>query len=192
MRPSIDDQVRAFYHDQELPEERLTQLLERAEEMQRARLRRWLALAAAVGVVVAGGLWLRHWSATEGLADRVVAEVAMNHRKDLGVEVATADYGRLRAALDKLPFEIPPPTAERAAGYELVGGRYCSIQAQLAAQLKMRHAASGRLATLYVTELSPQLASLPGQRRSADEVTVEMWAEDGLLYALAHADSSRQ
>ena len=190
MRQSIDDQVRAFYRDHELPEDRLAELLERTDALQRQRRRRWLAVAAAVTVVVLGGLWLRQWTAAEGLAGRVVAEVAMNHRKDLGVEVSAADYRLLRPALDKLPFDVAPPEAPRAAGYQLVGGRYCSIQAQLAAQLKIRHRETGGLATLYVTELSPQLASLPGQRRTTDEVTVELWAQNGLLYALAYADPS--
>ena len=190
MRQAIDDQVRAYYLDQQLPEERLAQLLRRAGDLRRTRRRRWLALAATAALVVAGGLWLRHWTAAEGLAGRVVAEVAMNHRKDLEVEASVADYGQLRSVLDKLPFEVPPPTAERAAGYQLVGGRYCSIQAQLAAQLKIRHLETGRVATLYVTELSPQLASLPGQRRTDGEITVDLWSQGGLLYALAHAATS--
>ena len=190
MRQAIDDQVRAFYLDQQLPEERLEHLLERSGDLRRARRRRWLALAATAALVVVSGLWLRHWTAVEGLTDRVVAEVAMNHRKDLAVEVSVADYGQLRPALDKLPFEVAPPTAQRAAGYELIGGRYCSIQAQLAAQLKIRHLQTGRVATLYVTELSPQLTSLPGQQRTDDKITVELWSQDGLLYALAHTESS--
>ncbi len=190
MRQAIDEQVRAFYLDQELPEERLTQLLERTGELRRVRRRRWLSLAAAAALAVACGLWLFHWTAAEGLADRVVAEVAMNHRKDLAVEVPVADYKQLRPALDKLPFDVAPPASERASGYQLVGGRYCSIQAQLAAQLRIRHSQTGRVATLYVTELSPQLASLPGQRLTDDEVTVELWTQDGLLYAMAHAESS--
>lgn len=190
MRQPIDDQVRAFYLDHELPDERLAQLLERSDALRRTRQLRWLALAATVALVVAGVVWLRQWTAAEGLAARVVAEVAMNHRKDLAVEVSVTDYRKLRPALDKLSFDVAPPASERAAGYQLVGGRYCSIQAQLAAQLKIRHRETGDLATLYVTELSPRLASLPGQRRTTDEFTVELWAQDGLLYALAYADTS--
>ena len=189
MRQSIDDQVRAFYLAQELPEECVAQLLERASKLRRTRQWRWRAMAAAAVLVVACGLWLHHWTAAERLVDRVMAEVAMNHRKNLAVEVPAANYEHLRSALDRLPFEVAPPAAERAAGYQLVGGRYCSIQAQLAAQLKIRHLQTGRMATLYVTELSPQLASLPGQRRTTDEITVELWAQGGLLYALAHDPS---
>ena len=48
------------------------------------------------------------------------------------------------------------PMVEQVKGYELVGGRYCTIQAQLAAQLKIRHLQTGRIATLYVTEFSPE------------------------------------
>ncbi|MEM9290479.1 MAG: hypothetical protein AAGD01_02240 [Acidobacteriota bacterium] len=190
MRQSIDDQVRAFYLEQEMPQDRVEQILQRTAELRRARQRRWLALAATIVLVVAGGLWLRHWTATEALADRVVAEVAMNHRKDLGVEVSAADYDQLQPALDKLPFAILPPATERAEGYRLLGGRYCSIQAQLAAQLKIRDPQTGRTATLYVTELSPQLQSLPGKQRTADEVTVDIWAQDGLLYALAQGEGT--
>lgn len=190
MRQSVDEQVRAFYCDQEMPEAALNRLVERTGELRRARRRRWLAVAAAVLLAVAGGFWMRHVTATAGLADRVVAEVATNHRKDLAVEVSTFDYQQLGQALDKLPFAVTAPEAARAQGYQLVGGRYCTIQAQIAAQLKIRHPRTGRLATLYITELSPELAALPGQRRTADEITVELWSQDGLLYALAHADSS--
>lgn len=189
MRQSIDDQVRAFYREQELPEERLAQLLERAQEARRARQRRWLAVAAAIALLVIGGALLRHWTMAEGLADRVVAEVALNHRKDLAVEVSAASYEQLRSVLDKLPFDVAPPLADHAEGYQLVGGRYCTIQAQLAAQLKIRHPQTGSLATLYVTELSPELASLPGKQRSDEEVTVEIWAQGDLLYAMAHGEN---
>ncbi len=68
-----------------------------------------------------------------------------------------------------------------------VCGRYCSIQAQLAAQLKLRHRPTGRLTTLYVTELTPGLKALPGVRRLFEDVTIEIWRQNGLLYVLASA-----
>jgi len=111
----------------------------------------------------------------------------MNHLKDLAPEIAETRWPALGVELDKLGFALTEPS--RLAGdYRLVGGRYCSIQAQLAAQLRILDA-QGRSATLYVTELSPELESLPGTERRRDEVEIEVWQEDGLLYALARGSS---
>ena len=182
---SVDDQVRDYYAGQALSSERASEIL-RLGRVQRHSRRgnKWAALLAAA-VLLAAGLWLQGaWSAHQ-LADRVAAEVAMNHRKDLGVEVATSSYTQLGADLDRLSFRLATPHNEELHDYSLVGGRYCSIQAQLAAQLKVRHNTTGREATLYVTQLTPQLATLPGAQRDNDNVQIEIWSHDGLLYALA-------
>ncbi|MDA8019292.1 MAG: hypothetical protein MPN21_17770 [Thermoanaerobaculia bacterium] len=185
---TVDRQVRAYYGAQALSPDRAREILRLAET--RRSHRRWrLALAVAATLVVAiGTVLLRGALAERALGDRVAAEVAMNHTKDLDVEIAAASYPELGAALDKLTFPLTEPS--KLANHDLLGGRYCSIQAQLAAQLKVR-ADDGRTATLYVTELTPGLVSLSGARREVDGIAIEMWSENGLLFALAETRSQR-
>ena len=189
-RSSVDEQVRQFYSQQRLPEERAQTVLEAARRRRLAKRRRWYGIAAAVVVSVAMATLLLSTREKNALGDRVAAEVAMGHYKDLEVEFAASSYDDLAQALDKLQFNLAEPSrwggAVHSTGgaYELVGGRYCSIQAQLAALLKVRDA-DGGTATLYVTELSPELSSLPGTSRTLDGIEVDVWAERNLLFALA-------
>lgn len=188
---SVDEQVRSYYSKQELSEQRAQAVLAAARRQQAAKRRRWYGVAAIVVMSVTVATLLIATFEKSALGDRVAAEVAMGHYKDLEVEVAASSYDELGRALDKLQFALAEPSrwggiADGAGktSYELVGGRYCSIQAQLAALLKVRDA-DGRSATLYVTELSPELSSLPGTSRTLDGIEVDVWAEQDLLFALA-------
>lgn len=187
-KQTVDEQVRAFYAHQALSPERAQEILDAAARKRGSRRRMLWFAAAALVLVMASGILLSSWFNARALGDRVAAEVVMNHRKDLSVEIAETRWPELGARLDKLGFALTEPR-RLAAEYSLVGGRYCSIQAQLAAQLEIRHD-SGRSATLYVTELSSKLASLPGTERQRGDVLIEVWEEGGLLYALAR-DSAR-
>ncbi|MEM9557826.1 MAG: hypothetical protein AAGC60_26450 [Acidobacteriota bacterium] len=181
----VDKQVRSFYRRATLPPERAQALLDAAHRHRVVRRRRRLLAAAAVLVVAAGIALVRTVLDARALGDRVAAEVVLGHTKDLDVEIATSSYADLAEALDKLTFPLHEPARLRtsASNYELVGGRYCSIQAQLAALLKVQDA-RGRTATLYVTGLSAELDSLPGTTRSLEGVEIDVWNEHDLLYAL--------
>jgi len=121
----------------------------------------------------------------EGLTARVVAEIAMNHRKDLGVEIASDQFQVVQEKLDKLDFPILPARQELIRNYALVGGRYCSIQGALAAQLKIRDRISGELLTLYVTPLTGELEGIGELAEEVDGVHVRMWRENGRFFGLA-------
>lgn len=183
--PTVDQQVREYYASQSLSDERLQEMLALAQERRAVRRRRRLIATAAVLLVSLASWWLWTVFAARGLADRAAAEVAMNHRKDLGVEVASTDYAELGEALHKLNFALEPPRNRLTRGYRLVGGRYCSIQAQLAAQLKIHDPDTGDTATLYITEATPALTDLDGAHRALDDVVIDMWQQNGLIYALA-------
>ncbi|MEO1083658.1 MAG: hypothetical protein AAFY88_05400 [Acidobacteriota bacterium] len=180
---TVDRQVRAYYEGQGLSAARAEEILQLARRRKTRQRRRLLLAVAAVLLLAAGAVTLRGVLETRALGDRVAAEVAMNHKKDLDVEISAGSYPELGTALDKLPFPLEAPRS-KLEDHRLVGGRYCSIQAQLAALLKVKDG-DGRTATLYVTELTPPLESLPGTRRQVDGISIEVWSEGGLLYALA-------
>ncbi|NIP30529.1 MAG: hypothetical protein GTO02_11210, partial [Candidatus Dadabacteria bacterium] len=52
----------------------------------------------------------------------------MNHNKKLSVEVVSKDYSELSLMLKKLDFALVKPDSQFTKNYELLGGRYCSIQ----------------------------------------------------------------
>lgn len=77
------------------------------------------------------------------------------------------------------------------AGAELLGGRYCSIQGGIAAQLRPRDA-QGHIQTLYQTRYDaarlgpvPDLAKGESPvRLMARGVVVRIWRDGGVLFAL--------
>ncbi|MEM7048542.1 MAG: hypothetical protein AAF604_02735 [Acidobacteriota bacterium] len=178
----IDDQVRDFYLAEGLDDERLASLLAGARRRRRRRVLR-LAAAAVVTAVVTSLLW---WLPGSDRADAVAAEVLLNHQKNLDSDFEAASWTALDRGLDRLPFTLVRPRApqNRLAGFELLGGRYCSIQAQLAAQVKLA-GDGGRRATLYVTERSGALDGLDGKRRPQEGAVIDFWVQGDLFYALA-------
>ena len=176
----LDEKIKTYYQSRALPADRVEGLLARTSA---ARRRPLVYLWAGCAAVLLFGLAWWGAPATDP-ADRVLAEVAMNHAKRLGVEVAADQYGVLQEGLDKLDFAILPPP-DICDQYALIGGRYCSILGGLAAQLKVRHAASDELLTLYVTRSTEELRRIGAQEAVWEGVQVCMWGTDSRFFALA-------
>ena len=120
---------------------------------------------------------------------RVLAEIAMNHRKQLDVEVAAEDFSAIAGALDRLNFTVRPPPALGEA-FVPVGGRYCSIQGALAAQLKLRHRETGATHTLYAAALTPALANLAEKETVFDGVSIRLWNDGEVFFGLAGQEAA--
>jgi RNA polymerase sigma factor (sigma-70 family) len=89
-----------------------------------------------------------------------------------------------REALDRLDFDLEP-TAVRLAGLALVGGRYCSIQGQIAAQLKVVDPASKEILTLYVTRIDDELEQLAPLDERYEDLYMRCWRDGERFFALA-------
>ncbi|MFV2056147.1 MAG: hypothetical protein ACC707_06730 [Thiohalomonadales bacterium] len=114
----------------------------------------------------------------------VLEEIAMNHNKRLSVEYPIAEYGSLRTAMSRLDFGLERPKL-LADNYRLLGGRYCSIQGKIAAQLKVKDTNSGEIATLYITPMTERLATVSEQQVLQDDVNIILWKADKFFYGLA-------
>ncbi|MEO0587603.1 MAG: hypothetical protein AAF078_08180 [Planctomycetota bacterium] len=119
----------------------------------------WAAagLAAAIALVVFVGSVVA--PSDDGLTDRVHAQIALNHRKDLASEWQTSDIAALCRTMDKLVFDLKLPDTGPLEGTRLLGGRYCSIDGELAAQLHLV-GADDQPCTLYVMRDAPEFATL--------------------------------
>jgi len=168
---------------------------------------RW-ALAAVPLLFLLVGVWW--WQLPPGElseADRlaqIADEVAGQHLRLKPLEVEAADLDQVRRYLSQLDFRPLASDAPALADLNLQGGRYCSIQGVPAAQLRLRPAASqGKtggegdgVQTLYQARYDPKRhGPLPDRDRGEAPVrlrtrgvTVLLWVEGGLVFALARDD----
>ena len=195
----IDERLRQHYSEQQLSSRRLAALremvrsatgvdadVERASPAPVSRRRdRWISMAGVAALVLVV-IALRSLPDRDEppTAELVAQEIATNHHRNMPVEVETDAFDSLADGLDKLDFR--PVSSERLddRGLQLVGGRYCKIQGQIAAQIKLRDEA-GRTWTLYECRDSELLSSVRDSRVRAMGLDVEIWREAGVLLGLA-------
>ncbi len=120
------------------------------------------------------------------LAILVSEEIALNHNKQLAIEFNAKNFAELRKQMTKLDFSPISSSRLENAGLNFLGARYCSIQGQLAAQIKLANK-DGSIQTLYQTQLNNKLQSLPEKNYVVDGVRIKQWQENGLFFGLATA-----
>ena len=199
-KETIDQGVKSYYMQQTLSPEvlaRLEAMTEQANEAEHVtppavaktslwRSGKYLALAASlifsliIGIQF-GGLYQEK---PADLLSRVAQEVALNHNKQLSSDYISDSYTHLALVMDKLDFNLIAPTALQDAGYQLLGARYCSIQGNIAAQLKLRNQ-QGEMMTLYVSRLNDTLTELQHKEQSREQLLIRNWYEGELFYSLA-------
>lgn len=183
--PDLDRALRQHYAERRLADGRVEHILSEGRAITRRRWRpAWWTGVAAMLLLGLGGLSLQQQRVD--LRHAVLAEVAMNHRKNLQAEVRATSYADVALALDRVDFSLAPATA--LVGSALTGGRYCSIQGQLAALLKLQ--IDGRRHTLYITPAADRLAGLTPYETTSDGVAIRLWTEGDRFFALA-ADAAR-
>lgn len=123
----------------------------------------------------------------EALAASILREVALNHEKNLKVEFSAIGYSRLREQMGELDFALRSPQRVASGKLQVRGGRYCSIQGRLAAQIKLEDE-HGRILTLYQTGFDERFSGLPELRTELNGVQVRVWREGNLLFALAGSE----
>ena len=196
----IDERLRRYYGPQQLSTGRLAKLREMVQSTNdtvdesrnkmlpsRHRNRGKIpSVAAGLAVLVLIGLvvWSTQRGDGEPTAASVAEEIATNHNRDMPVEVETGDFDRLADGLDKLDFRPVPSRRLDERGLLLVGGRYCKIQGQIAAQIKLRDA-DGRTWTLYECRDTELLRNVRACRVETLGLEIELWREAGVLLGLA-------
>lgn len=202
MRRTLSEHLRRYYSGQEIENERLDRLVrlidmqagqsEHAERRVRTARRRRLALrasgAAAVAAmaVIALLAFFDRPDGAEALAGAIGREIALNHNKNLLVEFPAGDYDELRSLMRKLDFAPRRPAFLEAGRLRVLGGRYCSIQGQIAAQIKLQDD-RGEIVTLYETSFSDPFGELVQGERRVGDLRIRIWREGGLVLGLARS-----
>ena len=177
--PAMDEALQRHFAGERLSEDRVELIL--AEGRQVAPRRswpKWMSGVAAMLVLGFGGLQMQERASFRGA---LFAEVAMNHKKNLQAEVVATSFAEISQQLDRVEFDLEPMTP--IADAALTGARYCSIQGNLAALLKLQ--IGERRHTLYVTSTTADLENLAPRSDIHDGVEIRLWQEGERFFALA-------
>ncbi len=139
---------------------------------------------AAVFIVFVGilySLFLLPKQRQNSIVNEFADEIAFNHRKKLPAEIKTNNVLVLNKKMDKLDFEIVLPQ-KISTNLVLKGGRYCSVDNRIAAQLKLENK-QGKRVTCYVFKKNENFEF--DKKVIKDNVEVTFWDDKVLIFALA-------
>lgn len=181
----IDASVKSYYENQKLDADQLERLIS-YEQLPEPPAQKF---SWAVFSTIAASLALTITLILSGilqtpLAESIAKEIAMNHNKQMAVEFNGADFAALGPQMAQLDFQLTRPKDLLPAGLELLGSRYCSIQGQIAAQVKLKDK-QGKIYTLYQTQLSDDLEAVQQKQLESQGVQIELWREGNSVYGFA-------
>ena len=185
---NLEQQIKTYYLEKTLSPEKVSRMLTQAEQLRSSIFTRpvfSLAVVIIAGLLVGTMfLWTVMLQRTT-ITDLIVEEIATVHRYSVSVEVEADRYDVLQAKLPQLTFSIIPTQPYLLEQFDLVGGRYCHIHKNMAAQLKVREHRSGMICTLYVTPLTSNLQSVTLGTMDYEGIMIKLWKDNGRLFGLA-------
>ncbi|MFX4227860.1 MAG: hypothetical protein ACFHHU_08240 [Porticoccaceae bacterium] len=110
------------------------------------------AIAASVLFVTGRNLFYDDDAIQEG----IVREVLTNHIHIRKLDIETSSINEVASYFDRLAFAPFLSSQINRGSFELLGGRYCTLQGELASQLYLRNTDSGELATYYLAQYDRQ------------------------------------
>jgi len=197
----IKKHVKDHYQAQTLSDEKMQRLMNMANpsiEENSTKNTSWfgvfiaqqkIALVASFMVIVVSFWGFTHFEQNKMFKDNftqiVAQEIALNHSKQLNLDFNEIDYANLNKLMHKLDFQVVKSNHINLAGLEVLGARYCTIQGNIAAQIRLRDD-SGKIFTLYQTKLTSMLNNnFEDTIQSIDQVDVKQWQENDLFFGLA-------
>lgn len=179
--PKLDEALRKHYLEARPAEADIERWLQRPP---RARLRwvGWTGPIAAAAVALA----LIFFPPTRGLEDRIAEEVWAHHLHPEPAEVVASSLVDLVKGLHRIDFSMV--SSARLQDLRPTGARHCALEGQVAMRASLQDMHGGRH-TLYVTRATDRLRALEAGSVEVEGGWVDVWREQGLVYALASFDA---
>ena len=125
----------------------------------------------------------------------VASEVAANHRHLKPLTIQSSSYQKTGAFFSELSFAIKESSLLDEQRWQLMGGRYCSVNGVKAAHLRLRDKRDNSVQTFYQVDNKPgYFEGIPDIRNNELPVTVDIngvpvkvWSEGGIVYSLTHS-----
>ena len=118
----------------------------------------------------------------------ILAEIAGHHQEPSKITIHSSSLEEIGSQLEKLSFTLIASSKLSSDIWQLLGGSYCSINGELAAQLKVRNREENKIYTFYQAEYPTELALNtiePISTMNTLGTHVSIWKENGLLLGLA-------
>lgn len=150
---------------------------------------KWLSIAAMLILSISSLLFLNPPQSKQGLL--IAKEVIANHIRQRPLEVNSDNFEVVGAYFTQLDFNLTQSKLmNNNNGVKILGGRYCSIQSEIAAQIRYQDK-DGNAHTLYQVRYDPEIfddiLSWKKIRQpttyDVDGFKVSIWVEKGLLMA---------
>jgi len=150
------------------------------------------SVAAAVALVFTFGFFYLNQQLPMG--ERIAYEVSKNHLKLKPLEVKSNQLDNLQKYFTLLDFKLVHTNILSDPNWKLLGARYCSIQGNTAAQLRLENTQTGEIETLYQAPYyTKQFSDIPiletnqsPLKEYAKGMSVNIWVEKGVLFALTN------
>jgi len=192
-----DKAVKDYYQKKSLPAEKLQQLMDVAQLAgkkpdaevvnwkSRWLMQRNVSIAASLLLAVLVSFqWMNVEPTQQQLVASIAKEIAINHRKQFASDFSEASYAGLSQVMSKLDFKLVDSERLKSKGFEILGGRYCSLSGHIAAQVRLRNSV-GEIFTLYQTSSHETFEALTEHVARAKGVDIEMWSEGGVFLGIA-------
>lgn len=121
------------------------------------------------------------------LSQRIMNEIVYNHKQDMPIEIQSNSITDISDYLSKLSFSMVLPGVFSDPNWQLLGGRYCTINGKIAAQLKVKNLKDNSTYTFYQAAIDKDLEkpNATSMTDTIDGVGVSIWREQGVLLGLA-------
>lgn len=180
----LDKKIASYYNSKKLSTEQLKGIVDPPQQKSgRVRWYRPLAYAASLLLLI-GTAYLFYFMPNNSqnlILEQFAEEVAYNHKKQSPPKFITADVGELNQELDKLNFNFE--LGNRILdNYTLIGGRYCSVDNRIAAQLSLKDK-KGNPSTCYIFKKEEDFSF--DRSIIKGKTTVDLWDKDDLIFVIA-------
>lgn len=197
---SFKNLISRYYAEQEISETRLQTLLDiqKIEDLnseginnKRFYLRnyfsipRWSSLAlVTLSLFLMISVWIISENTYRDIEVDIAKEITLNHHKELQPDYFDTNVNNLQIKMPKLDFKIINSEKLNLLSAKLLGARYCSIQGNIAAQLKYLGADNKKI-TIYQTRVDHLSKIITPGEYYKDNVKIKLWVEDNVLFGLA-------
>lgn len=186
MMNEMDQKLRDYYESKSISDSKMDEIIN-AGKMVRSPI--WsqpvtIITLAACFILFTGLISSFYLKNQDSFGEIIAKNILKNNQKLLEPEINSNDFLKIQSALPKLHFRISPTKTKLLAGLTILGGRYCSIHNELAAQIRLNDT-EGNICSLYIAPLTKNLANIDSGIYSLDKGVVHVWRDEHRLFALA-------
>jgi hypothetical protein len=191
MTQKFKESIKEYYEKHNLSTTQLLQMQNIQKKLypqfnRRRRLHTQWAIAAGAVVLLLGAFIFFNATSNRTYIADLISEIAYNHNINLEMEIKSNSLKEIASYLSRLDFPLINPARLSSENWEMIGGRYCSLKGQFAAQLKLRNKVDQKIYTLYQIEKPHDIKNIADfSEHFAKGVKVNLWFERGLILALA-------